>query len=224
MSTFPLAVLTSGGLDSAILLAYQAREHPNATVHPLYIRADLAWEADELAHLQEYVRRVRQRFPNIAELVMLHQPTADLYGQHWSTTGKDVPDATTPDEAVYLPGRNVLLSVKALLWCHLHGVGSLALGVLASNPFPDASPTFFAALARTVGQGVGDERLRLVTPFGQMHKTEVMRLVPGLPLEWSFSCIRPVDHRHCGRCNKCAERQKAFRDAGLIDSTSYATG
>jgi 7-cyano-7-deazaguanine synthase len=218
----PQAVLTSGGLDSAVLLAHQARTSPGSDVYPIYVRSDLAWEAVELEHLHQYLRRVRRRYANIAELTVLHEPAADLYGLHWSTTGRGVPDETSPDEAVYLPGRNVLLSAKALLWCHLHRVETLALGVLASNPFPDASPEFFATFARAVGTGVANERLRLVAPFAGMHKTQVMRLVPGAPLEWSFSCIRPADGRHCGRCSKCAERKRAFVDARFPDPTQYA--
>jgi 7-cyano-7-deazaguanine synthase in queuosine biosynthesis len=31
-----------------------------------------------------------------------------------------------------------------------------------------------------------------------------------------------VDGRHCGRCNKCAERMAAFRLAGLCDPTDDA--
>ena len=53
-----------------------------------------------------------------------------------------------------LPGRNVLLLSKALLWCHLNEVASLALGSLGSNPFPDATPSFFRDLANVVDQSV----------------------------------------------------------------------
>jgi 7-cyano-7-deazaguanine synthase len=51
-----------------------------------------------------------------------------------------------------------------------------------------------------------------------------MRLGRDLPLELTFSCIRPVRDQHCGDCNKCAERQLAFRNAGLADRTPYARG
>src|SRR5947209_1697567 len=43
-----LAVLVSGGLDSAVLLAESARERPS--VFPLYVRFGLLWEEAELAH------------------------------------------------------------------------------------------------------------------------------------------------------------------------------
>ena len=66
-----------------------------------------------------------------------------------------MPDQDSPDAAVYLPGRNALLLVKAALWCRLHGIEELALAVLAANPFADATPEFFAqfeaALARATG-------------------------------------------------------------------------
>lgn len=214
------AVLTSGGLDSAILLAYVARQS-SAPVTPLYLRCGLAWEAVELRYLHRYLQALQ--LPNIQSLVILDQPTAALYGKHWSTTGQQVPDASTPDEAVYLPGRNLLLTLQGLLWCHLHGVSQLALGVLGSNPFPDASPSFFENFAHAVGQGVNDLSLKIITPFGKLHKVEVMQFGRELPLQWSFSCIHPVNDLHCGDCNKCAERQHAFRDANLKDPTTYSS-
>ncbi|HMP60859.1 MAG TPA: 7-cyano-7-deazaguanine synthase [Gemmatales bacterium] len=214
-----VAVLTSGGLDSAILLADLARQAPR--VVPLYVQGGLYWEAAELRHLRRYLELLRASHPNVGRLVLLDQPTSGLYGSHWSVTGQNVPAAGTADEAVYLPGRNVLLLAQSLLWCHLHGIHQLAVGVLGSNPFPDASPDFFDGLARVVGQAVGDT-LQVLRPYDQMHKDEVMRRGAGLPLAWSFSCILPQDDRHCGACNKCAERQQAFAAVGWPDPTTYA--
>src|SRR5262249_38564238 len=144
----PLAVLISGGLDSAILLGESlSRSSP---VHPLYVRTGALWEQAELARLQRFLSSLAG--PRLAPLQLLDQPVADLYGEHWSLTGDGVPGAATPDEAVYLPGRNVLLLSKPLLWCHLRGVPALALGTLGSNPFPDATPAFFDGFAKLVGE------------------------------------------------------------------------
>jgi 7-cyano-7-deazaguanine synthase len=49
-----------------------------------------------------------------------------------------------------------------------------------------------------------------------------MALGRDLPLELTFSCIAPAGELHCGRCNKCAERRAAFREADREDRTSYA--
>jgi 7-cyano-7-deazaguanine synthase len=214
-----LAVLISGGLDSAILLGDVLRRGEH--VQPLFIRCGLAWEEVELAHLRRFFDALGATHGRLKPLNILDQPVADLYGQHWSVTGRGVPDANTPDEAVFLPGRNVLLLSKALLWCHLHGVPAVALGSLQTNPFPDATPAFFEAMRDAVNRAV-DGDVQILLPLAGMTKTAVMRLGAGLPLEHTFSCIQPAGGLHCGRCNKCAERQQAFRAAEMVDLTVYA--
>jgi 7-cyano-7-deazaguanine synthase len=216
-STAPLAVLASGGLDSAILLAEALRRIP--AVHPLYVRFGLAWEPAELEHLGRFLEAIRA--PALRPLTVLDMPVRDLYGEHWSLTGRGVPGADTPDEAVFLPGRNVLLLAKTLLWCHLRGVPALALALLESNPFPDATSAFFANYEAVVNQAFGG-RVRVLRPYQGLHKAEVLLRGRWLPLVETFSCINPSGGRHCGVCNKCAERRRAFAEAGLPDPTPYS--
>jgi 7-cyano-7-deazaguanine synthase len=211
----PLAVLVSGGLDSAVLLAEALRRRP---VCPLYVRCGLTWEPAELHHLRRFLDAIRT--PALRPLTVLEMPVQDLYGAHWSLTGEGVPGAQTPDEAVYLPGRNLLLLSKAMLWCHLHGVAELALAPLEGNPFPDATPEFFAACEAVVNQAVGG-RVSVRLPYRGLSKAAVLRRGRGLPLEWTFSCIRPAEGSHCGACNKCAERRRGFAAAGEPDPTEY---
>jgi 7-cyano-7-deazaguanine synthase len=213
----PLAVLVSGGLDSAILLAEAARAYPS--VFPLYVRTGLHWEPVERAHLDRFLAAIHT--PAVRPLHVLNLPVADTYGDHWSLTGDGVPGAHTPDDAVFLPGRNVLLLSKALIWCHLNRVPELALAPLGSNPFPDATPEFFDTFAGVVGRAVGGH-VAVIRPYAHLHKPDVLRRGRGLPLAETFSCIRPTSGLHCGRCNKCFERQQGFRDAGMDDPTRYA--
>jgi 7-cyano-7-deazaguanine synthase len=215
--TAPLAVLVSGGLDSAILVGEAVRAYP--AVHPLYVRTGLHWEPTELDYLRRFLEVVRS--PALRPLHILDLPVRDLYGDHWSTTGENVPGADTPDDAVFLPGRNVLLLSKALLWCHLHGVPELATAPLGSNPFPDATPEFFDTFARVVSGAVSGS-VRVLRPYAHLHKLDVLRRGVGMPLGATFSCIRPTNGLHCGRCNKCFERQQGFADAGMTDPTAYA--
>lgn len=211
------AFLVSGGLDSAILLGDACRR--SVAVQPLFVRCGLFWESVELTYLRRFLDAIAA--PNLRPLAILEQPVADVYGEHWSITGIGVPSADDPDEAVYLPGRNVLLLAKALLWCRLHGAASLALGSLPTNPFPDATPAFFRTFQDCVNQATGGS-VEVRLPYAQMRKRDVMRLGIGLPLQHTFSCIRPREGLHCGRCNKCRERQIAFADADLPDPTAYA--
>ncbi len=215
--TNALAVLCSGGLDSAILLGEELGRR--SAVFPLYVRSGLAYEPVELRYLRRYLGAVRGR--GLRPLVILDMPAEDLYGNHWSIAGKGAPARGSADEHVFLPGRNVLLLTKAMLWCHLHQVPAVALGSLATNPFPDATPRFFSALEDVVNQSVqGSVRIEL--PFAGLTKTDVMQRGRGLPLELTFSCIQPRRGLHCGGCNKCGERQQAFADAAITDPTRYA--
>jgi 7-cyano-7-deazaguanine synthase len=208
----------SAGIDSAILLAEALAHHPH--VYPLYVRSGLSWEAAELSHLRRYLRSLER--PALAALQILDMPVRDVYGPHWSLTGTEVPDADSADAAVFLPGRNVLLLTKAILWCHLRNVPAVALGTLGGNPFPDATPGFFAGLQKLVNEAIGGN-VEVRTPFADLSKAQVLRSHLGLPLELTFSCLRPAGETHCGRCNKCAERQRAFAEAGLPDPTVYGS-
>jgi len=211
-----VAVLASGGLDSAILVADLLRQE--RAVQPIYIRFGLTWEAVEEAHLRRFLETLPAR-----ELVTLDFPIADVYGAHWSVSARGVPDANSPDDAVYLPGRNLLLVAKAAVWCALHAISTIALGTLKGNPFTDSSPKFFAELGSVVQTGL-DWPFEIVTPFSELTKGDVLDLGRDLALQHTFSCIHPAGEQHCGRCNKCAERRRAFSDLSIEDVTTYAAG
>ncbi len=213
-----VCALVSGGLDSCIMLAELARRYRK--VYPVFIRYGLVWEAAELQHLRRFLRSAR--IPRVQSLMVLGLPVRDLYGVHWSTTGRKVPHARTPDEAVYLPGRNLLLLSKAAVFCALNKIDTIAIGSLDHNPFSDATPKFFREFAAVASDALGI-RARVIAPFRALSKREVLRRGKSLPLHLSFSCIAPRRGLHCGRCNKCAERRQAFHVANVIDHTKYAS-
>jgi 7-cyano-7-deazaguanine synthase len=213
-----IGLLVSGGLDSCILMSELLRQ--GRSVHPIFIRSQLIWERIELRALRRYLEH--QRTPALRELVLLDLPLSDLYGAHWSVTGQGTPACSSAEKAVYLPCRNVLLTVKADVWCHLNCIPELALATLATSPFADASPQF-AARSQAVFNCYAHaaDSVGIVLPFAELDKRQVMQLGQQYPLELTFSCIAPHGGRHCGRCNKCAERQRAFRDSGRPDRTRY---
>src|SRR6267142_6959611 len=132
------AVLLSGGLDSAVLVADEATRDE---VQPIYVSAGLAWEPAERA----IVARVLATPPfsrRVRPLVSLDVDMRDVYvASHWAIQGRP-PAYHTPDEDVYLPGRNIVLLGKAAVYCAPAGIGRLLIGTLAHNPFPDATPEF----------------------------------------------------------------------------------
>jgi 7-cyano-7-deazaguanine synthase len=214
-----VGLLLSGGLDSAILLRQLLGQGRN--VQPFYVRTGCIWQVPEQHAVHTLLAAMRDQ--NLAKLVELDMPVDDLYRDHWSITGAEVPDETTSDEAVYLPGRNPLLLMKPALWCVAQGISELALATLASNPFDDASAEFFARFEAMLAQATGS-RLQIVRPFETLSKRAVIALGRDMPLQYTFSCLSPVGDLHCGHCNKCAERMRAFALLDLADPTRYATG
>jgi 7-cyano-7-deazaguanine synthase len=213
-----IGVLASGGLDSSILIGDLLRS--GRLVQPFYVRTGVVWQSAEQGALERFLAAISA--DRLAKLVVLELPLRDLYGRHWSLTGAETPAADSPDEAVFLPGRNALLLVKPAVWCQLHGIRELALAPLGTSPFDDASAAFLEDFEAAINRGSASS-VRLMRPFGEMNKRQVMALGRQLPLELTLSCIAPVSGRHCGRCNKCAERKAAFRDAELEDRTGYAS-
>ena len=212
------AVLCSGGLDSVVLVASEARDRE---VQPVYVSVGLAWEAGERAALARlagtpgFGERVRP-------LASLDVTVRDVYSaSHWAITGTP-PAYDTPDEDVYLTGRNVILLSEAGVFCATRGLHRLVIGPLAGNPFPDATPEFFDSMARTLSLGL-DHAIEIAAPFCALHKSDVIRLGAqlGVRMEWSLSCMNPSDGRHCGLCSKCRERRDAFAEAGVEDLTDY---
>jgi 7-cyano-7-deazaguanine synthase len=221
------AVLFSAGLDSAVLLADAlAHRAPEETVQALHVSVGFAWEAEERAMSE----RLFARPPFAGRLdppVRLSFDMRDVFPEtHWAVRGTP-PAFDTPDEDVFLDGRNVILTSKAAVFIARnarprHTTARLLLGTLAGNPFPDATPDFLGAQSRALSLGL-DLPIAVEAPFAAVHKSDVIRrgVELGVPLELTLSCMQPRDGMHCGMCSKCRERRDAFREAALPDSTLY---
>lgn len=208
-----VVVLASGGLDSSVLVAHLAQQ--GARVYPLFLKGGLVWERAELARLKNFLGALPREIAGMVEpLKIAALPMDDLYGEHWSTTGRGVPEWSDPDESVYLPGRNLAMLAKAAVHASLLGVGRVAIGVLKGNPFPDATPAFFRGLERALNEGLATS-IALEAPFQDLDKVEVIRLGAELPIHLTFSCSNPLDAEACGACAKCRERTLALRSAAV---------
>ena len=212
-----ICVMVSGGMDSGVLLAEVLYSLKFKSVYPVYVRSGLRWEAAESFWLERFLSGLEASMEadlkkRLRPLTILESPTSDLYGIHWSLQGNGgVPDASSRDEEVYLPGRNLMLLSKAAVFCRLHGIDRIAVGLLRGNPFPDATEAFIKSMERTIALSL-NRSIRLLTPFLTLSKTDVLRRSRQLrvPLEFTFSCLQPSPlHEPCGRCNKCAERDRA---------------
>ena len=95
-------VLLSGGLDSVVLLADEATQ---GEVRPIYVKVGLAWESAERVAVEQCLRHVLPGYST--PLATLSVDMTDVYpASHWAMAGRP-PEYHTPDEDVYLHGRNI---------------------------------------------------------------------------------------------------------------------
>jgi len=218
------AVLLSGGLDSAVLLAEEAAQ---GEVQPIYVSVGLAWEAAERDALRHFLA-AGFHSARLRPLAVLGVDMSDVYpAAHWARTGKP-PAYHTPDEDVYIPGRSVVLLSKAGVFCAAARIERLVIGTLAQNPFPDATPAFRQAMAAALSLGLGHS-LDVAAPYAGIGKAEVIArgCRAGVKLALTLSCMNPERQgdffpRHCGVCSKCRERHDAFIDARVPDLAEYS--
>src|SRR5438128_933082 len=97
------AVLFSAGLDSAVLFADAQRR--GSGVRAFYVSVGFAWEAEELA----MAARLFAQLPFEGSYEVLRFDMTDVFPPtHWAVRGEP-PAFDTPDEDVYIDGRNVIL-------------------------------------------------------------------------------------------------------------------
>jgi 7-cyano-7-deazaguanine synthase len=198
-------VLLSGGLDSAVLLALEAQA---ADVYPIYVSVGLAWERAEQAMLAALLASPLFH-GRVRPLARVGFSMRDVYPPtHWAVRG--VPPAyDTPDEDVYLAGRNLVLLAKAGVVAASVKAPRIVLGTLSNNPFPDATPEYFSTMARALSLGL-NQPIEIDAPLAVMHKDDVIRLGQELrvPFEYTLSCMNPQQRQDTEQVQEVQEVQE----------------
>jgi 7-cyano-7-deazaguanine synthase len=174
----PTLVLLSGGLDSAVLLAHEARR---AAVLPVYVSVGLAWEQLELAMVDPTARpsvcpaRTSVRWPGSSSrcATSTRRRTGPFGARRRPTTRRTRTSISR--------GGISCCWRRPAWWPPPAAPRRIALGPLAGNPFPDARPAFFAAMQEARSLGL-DHAIEVAAPFSTMEKEDVIRRV------WSWAC------------------------------------
>jgi len=131
----------------------------------------------------------------------------------------------------YVPARNTIFLSLALGWAEAAGASAMFIGVnaLDYSGYPDCRPDFIAAFESLADiatkAGVEGEGFKVRAPLLHMSKAEIAAEAARLGLDagLSWSCYDPTPNlMHCGLCDSCRLRSKAFAEAGLPDPTAYA--
>jgi 7-cyano-7-deazaguanine synthase len=124
----------------------------------------------------------------------------------------------------YVPFRNGVFLALAAAWAEARGVEELICGfnVLDSPNYPDTRKAFVKAMEKAISAGTkaafGAEPIRIIAPFVNLRKSEIIKLGLSLGADYSYSvsCYAGKEIP-CGRCSSCRLRAKAWAEAGLGD-------
>ncbi len=215
----------SGGLDSTVATALFAKDY---NVHVITFDYGQRSAEMEIKASKAICNKLGMEY-TIIELPWLAQ-----LGRSALTSSEEVPqlemdeldDKEICDETarkVWVPGRNVVFSSIALSFAEAEGAEKIIVGwdFEEAATFPDNSKEFLDAFNNLLKIGSLDD-IQIEAPLIQMDKKEIVKLGDdvGAPLDISYSCYMG-DEYHCGVCESCMRRKRAFELTGVEDKTEY---
>ena len=215
--------LVSGGMDSCVTVAIAREQNDElAFVHVSYGQRTEVREHRAFLELADHYQVTKRLLASIAYL-------RRIGGSSLTDTNIDVSEAnlaTLEIPTSYVPFRNSHLLSIATSWAEVLGADRIYIGAVAedSSGYPDCRPAFYEAFQQAIDIGTRPEtRIEIVTPVINLRKSEIVRRGIDLnaPLQLTWSCYQRQD-RACGRCDSCALRLRAFREAGVVDAIPYA--
>lgn len=216
-------VLTSGGLDSATVLAI-ARSQGYAC-HALSFNYGQRHKAE-----LDAARRVAAAMGAV-EHKIIGIDLGEIGGSALTDENIEVPQSASEGIPVtYVPARNTVFLSLALGWAEVLGAQDIFIGVNAVDysGYPDCRPEYIAAFARVARlatkAGVEGGEIHIHTPLIALSKGEIIAAGRRLGVDYGLtvSCYAAdSEGRACGRCDACRLRLQGFQEAGIADPTRY---
>lgn len=136
----------------------------------------------------------------------------------------DIESALKTAKSVWVPGRNVVFTAIANSFAEAENASIIIVGwdLEEAVTFPDNSKEFLEAFNTVLEVGSFDE-ITIEAPLIGMNKNEIVEYGDsiGAPMELSYSCYKGLNY-HCGVCESCMRRKRAFKNAGIEDKTVYS--
>ncbi len=125
-----------------------------------------------------------------------------------------------------VPNRNAIFLSIAIGYAVSRNIDTVFFGAHYSDRgmYPDCRKEFVDSFQASERLATGNDGLRVIAPFVNLTKAQIVKTGNELnvPFENTWSCYAGREI-HCGKCSSCIERKKAFREAGVEDSTTYAS-
>lgn len=226
MNLKPKAIsVLSGGLDSTVATAYFKDQYQIHAVTFNYGQKSAEMEIKSSQVICEIMGM---------EHTVIELPWLAALGNSALTSQEEVPqlgmdqldDQELCDQTarkVWVPGRNIVFTAIATSFAEAEGASAIIVGwdEEEAATFPDNSQEFLEAFNQVLEVGSLDE-IEIKAPLINLNKTEIVELGDEVeaPLSLSYSCYMGGEE-HCGTCESCMRRKRAFYKSGVVDYTRY---
>jgi 7-cyano-7-deazaguanine synthase len=215
-------VVLSGGLDSAVTLAFaKDAGFQLSALHLNYGQRTEMKELNSFNALCDYFKIGEQFIANIDYLKKLGGCSLTDESIPIEKDGVDV--SRIP--STYVPFRNTHILSIAVSWAEINGASKIFIGAVEedSSGYPDCREEYFAAFNALLSVALPPKKAIAVhTPLIKLNKGEIVKLGAKLrvPFELTWSCYGE-NIKACGVCDSCRLRLKGFRQAGIADPIPY---
>ena len=140
-----------------------------------------------------------------------------------SLVDANIPLTSSFSGPIIVPFRNAIFLSTAVAYAVAIGAMRIFYGAQGSDApyYPDCRKEFYESFQSAARLGTGQD-LVIEAPFSQMSKSALVKLGSqlGVPFGLTWSCYLN-GQKHCGKCESCTNRKKAFAEAGLKDPAEY---
>jgi 7-cyano-7-deazaguanine synthase len=208
-------VVLSGGPDSATV-AYWAKAH-GYEIYPITFNyGQIAVKETESA------KKIAEKLGTTTKIIDL-SALKEIFSGATSLVSRDIPLTAEFSAPIIVPFRNAIFLSAAVAYAVTAGATKIFYGAQGSDePFyPDCRREFYQAFEKAARLGTCEE-ITIQAPFSGGKKSDLIKEGSKLdvPFELTWSCYLD-GAKHCGKCESCVNRKKAFQEAGVADPTKY---
>ena len=215
----------SGGLDSTVATAYYRDKYDISALTFDYGQRSARMEIESASKICQKLK-IRH---TVVEL-----PWLKNLGESALTTEEEVPKLEFDEldrtdvckqtaQKVWVPGRNIVFTAIATSYAEDSDAEKIIVGwdLEEAATFPDNSIEFLDAYNKVLEIGSIND-IVIEAPLIDKNKKEIVQLGVKVdaPLGLSYSCYMG-EKLHCGVCESCMRRKRAFKSADIVDQVKY---
>jgi 7-cyano-7-deazaguanine synthase len=210
-------IVLSGGPDSATV-AYWAKAEGYQIFPITFKYGQIAVKETQAA------QKIAQKLGTTTKIIDL-SALKDIFGNTTSLVNRNIPLTAEFSTPIIVPFRNAIFLSAAVAYAVTVAADNIFYGAQGSDePFyPDCRKEFYQAFEKAARLGTCQD-ITIKAPFSNLTKAQLIKegKKRNVPFEQTWSCYLD-GAKHCGKCESCINRKKAFQQAGITDPTTYET-